>query len=111
MTANQAALVWCPFSDPESARSIAKILLEEKLIACANILPRIESVFEWQGKTSSEVETAILLKTSADLLDKLIKRLGECHPYDTPAIVGWRCDAAHPQTLEWLAGIVTEGPN
>ena len=106
MSEAQAALVWCPFPDADTARTIAGQLLEEKLIACANMLPTIESVFEWNGEVTSGTEAAVLFKTTAERLDALIARLGECHPYDTPAIVGWRCDAAHPSTILWLADVI-----
>ena len=107
MTEVTAALVWCPFPDTKSAKVSAELLLEEKRIACANIVPGIVSVFEWQGACSSSEEVAVLFKTTADRLDEVVDRLGECHPYDTPAIVGWVCDTAHPETLTWLGGSLT----
>lgn len=97
-----SALVWCPFPDPDSARDIAGQLLDEKLIACANILGTIESHFVWEGARSSGTETAVLFKTTGDLLAAVVARLGALHPYETPAIIGWQCDAGHPSTLAWL---------
>ena len=102
MSETGAALIWCPFPDRECAREIAGRLLDQKLIACANILGGIEAIFEWKGERSSGAEVAVLFKTMTSRLDEAISRLGELHPYDTPAIVGWSCDAAHPSTLEWL---------
>lgn len=104
MTKAKAALAWCPFPDAESARSVAGTLLEEKLIACANILPQVTSIYEWEGEISTGSEVAVLFKTTDACLEALVSRLGECHPYDTPAIIGWHCEAAHPQTLQWLTG-------
>jgi len=98
-----AALVWCPFPDPDSARTCAGTLLDEGLIACANILGPIESHFVWDGVRASGEETAVLFKTTADLLTATVARLGLLHPYDTPAIIGWQSDAAHPATLAWLS--------
>ena len=98
----KAALVWCPFPDTETARTIAGTLLEEKLIACANILPAIESVFEWQGEVTSGTESGVIFKTTATQLDALTKRLEELHPYETPAIMGWLVDKTPPCTMEWL---------
>jgi periplasmic divalent cation tolerance protein len=98
-----AALVWCPFPDAESARDIIDRLLDERLIACANILGQIESHFVWEGARATGAETAVLFKTTADALPHLVSQLGAMHPYDTPAIIGWRCDAAHPATMAWLA--------
>lgn len=100
-----AALVWCPFPDAESARQIAGQLLDERLIACANILGNIESHFVWDGARATGHETAVLFKTTSSLLDDVVARLGALHPYDTPAIIGWHCDAAHPATGAWLAAV------
>jgi periplasmic divalent cation tolerance protein len=100
------ALIWCPFPTPESAAEICSTLLDEGLIACANMLPGMVSLFTWNGERGESVETGVLLKTDAALLDKAIARLGKLHPYDEPAILGWRCDAAHPATASWLGKLL-----
>jgi periplasmic divalent cation tolerance protein len=104
-----AALVWCPFPDADSARAAADNLLDERLIACANILAPVESRFVWDGAQASGAEVGVLFKTVDDCLDMVMERLGALHPYDTPAIVGWRCDAAHPASLAWLAATCRPG--
>jgi periplasmic divalent cation tolerance protein len=96
-------LIWCPFPDRESARRIANILLDEKLIACANLLGAVESIFEWDGNRDTGEEIGALLKTDAALLDQAVERLAVLHPYDTPAIMGWRCDSVPPSTRAWLS--------
>ena len=101
-----AALVWCPFPDADSARAAADALLDDRLIACANILGAVESRFVWDGARATGSEVGVLFKTTVAGLDPLIERIGELHPYDTPAIIGWRADAAHPATLAWLGGAV-----
>lgn len=103
-----AALAWCPFPDRESARKVAGTLLDERLIACANIIAEMESLFEWDGERGSGSEVGVLFKTTANQSARLINRLGELHPYDTPAIVCWRCEDAHPATLSWLRGQLDE---
>lgn len=102
-----AALVWCPFPDVESARAAADALLDDRLIACANILGNIESRFVWEGARSVGAEVAVLFKTTAERLEDVTERLGELHPYDTPAILSWHADAAHPATVAWLFGSVS----
>ncbi len=102
-----AALAWCPFPDSESARAAAGTLLDERLIACANILGAIESHFVWEGARASGTEVGVLFKTTAERLEDLVERLGELHPYDTPAIFGWLVDEVHPATLAWLNGTVS----
>lgn len=100
------ALVWCPFPDADTARAAAKSLLDERLVACANIFPAIQSLFDWQGERGEGTETGMLLKTDAALLDRAIARLAALHPYAEPAILGWRCDAATPGTAAWLGGLL-----
>ena len=100
------ALVWCPFPDPESAESALGTLLDERLIACAHVLPAMQSHFVWRGERQSAGESGVLFKTDAALLDRLIARLAALHPYDEPAILGWRCDSALPATAAWLAALV-----
>ncbi|NLR69475.1 divalent-cation tolerance protein CutA [Novosphingobium sp. ERN07] len=97
-----AALIWCPFGDMETAEAVAGQLLDERLIACANILPAVRSLYRWKGDRGEGTEIAVLFKTRADLLDAAVARLEALHPYDAPAIVGWRCDTAGVATLGWL---------
>lgn len=100
-----AALIWCPFPDSETARRIAGQLLADGLIACANIMGEIESLFVWEGHAASAQEVGVLCKTTADKLNAAMERLGALHPYETPAICGWHCDAAHTLTQQWLGTI------
>ena len=100
-----SALIYCPFPDRQTARAICGTLLDERLIACANILGEIESLFLWEGKRDSAQEVGVLMKTDERLLDSAVERLGELHPYDIPAILGWRCDAAPALTQEWLGSL------
>jgi periplasmic divalent cation tolerance protein len=102
-----AALVWCPFPDTDSARAAADALLDDALIACANILGPIESRFVWEGARATGSEVGVLFKTTAERLEDVVERLGELHPYDTPAILGWQVDETHPATLGWLMGTVS----
>jgi periplasmic divalent cation tolerance protein len=103
--AERAALIWCPFPDRETARGAIAALLDEKLVACANILGEIESHFLWQGTQDSALESGVLFKTTTARLEEAVAHLGKLHPYDTPAIVGWAADAALPETIAWLASV------
>lgn len=100
------ALAWCPFPDAETAESVAGTLLNERLIACANILPGMRSLYVWQGAREVAAEAGVLFKTDAALVETLVTRLKELHPYDEPAILAWRCDAAAPETAAWLGALV-----
>ena len=103
---SEAALIWCPFPDEAAAADVAGTLLDEGLIACANLLPAMRSLYSWRGERGDARECGALFKTRAERLDAALARLCELHPYDTPAAVAWRCDAAAPATLDWLAELL-----
>lgn len=105
MTPQGPALIWCPFPDEASAADTASQLLDERLVGCANILGRIRSLFVWQGARQESHEVAVLFKTDAALLDQAVGRMKQLHPYESPAVIGWRCDAAAPGTAGWLGGL------
>ena len=99
-----AALIWSPFASEDDAAKAAAALLDEGLIACANLVP-VRSLYVWQGERGEARECGALFKTSEGLLDKAVVRLAEIHPYETPAITGWRANAAAAATAAWLAGL------
>jgi periplasmic divalent cation tolerance protein len=101
-----SALIWCPFADEASAVAAADRLLDEGLVACANILPAMRSLHVWRGERGESREVGVLFKTDAALLDRATARLAEIHPYDTPAVLGWRADTAAPATRAWLRALV-----
>lgn len=101
-----AALIWCPFPDAASARVAASALLDERLIACANLVPGLQSLFRWNGERSESSECGVLLKTSAARRARAMERIAAIHPYDTPAITAWAVDA-DGATLAWLEAETT----
>jgi periplasmic divalent cation tolerance protein len=105
----EAALIWCPFGDEASAHAAAVTLVVEGLVACANVLPGVTSIYRWQGGVMQGRETAVLFKTTAVLLQAASERLAQLHPYDVPAIVGWQADRAPQVTLDWLVGQTRQG--
>lgn len=100
-----SALIWSTFATEADAERVANTMLDEGLIACANLIPGVRSLYRWNDERGEGREIAVLFKTDARQLDAAVTRLAELHPYDTPAIVGWRVDVATPATAEWL-GVV-----
>lgn len=100
-----SALIYCPFPDEDTARTIGRALVEEGLVACINIGGAIRSIYAWQGAVAEGDEIAAILKTDGKLLEPAIARLEVLHPYDSPAILGWHCDAAGSATQQWLGGL------
>lgn len=99
-----SALIWCPFPDEDSARKVANALLDEGLVACANIMPGMHSLFVWNGVREEGEEVGVLFKLDARALNCTILRIESLHPYKTPAILGWNCDAVSDATRVWLEG-------
>jgi periplasmic divalent cation tolerance protein len=64
-----------------------RTLVEERIVACGNILPGVDSIYRWQGAVSEEPEVLIVFKTSAAAWPRLQERLPELHPYDTPELL------------------------
>ncbi len=94
----------CP--DEATANAIALAIVEEKLAACVNILPRVTSVYRWQGAVESAAEIPLLIKTTADRYAQLEQRIAKLHPYETPEIVALPIERGLPAYLAWIADSV-----
>jgi len=100
-TANfSIALVTAP--DLKTARRLARAALEARLIACANLIPRIESHYRWQGKIERGAEVLMVLKTTRNCLAKLEKLIVSAHPYDTPEFIFLPLNGGNQRYLDWL---------
>jgi periplasmic divalent cation tolerance protein len=98
-------LIWCPFPDADGARAAAKGLIEAQLVACANIIPAVQSLYQWQGHVHEAEEIGVLFKSNARVLNLCMDRLRDGHPYAEPAILAWECPESLPETVNWLAGL------
>ena len=101
----RVAFVTAP--DMKIARRIIHAALNERLIACANIFPKVESHYRWRGKTESSNEVLMILKTTKSRLIALEHLVISKHPYDTPEFIVLSVDAGNRRYLKWLAGNCT----
>ena len=83
------------------AQAIAKLLIEEKLAACVQLMP-IKSFYFWEGKTQNEVEVMLLVKTRSALFDTAIARIKQLHSYSVPEIVAMPFTAGFAGYLNWI---------
>jgi periplasmic divalent cation tolerance protein len=88
--------------DKGTARQLARAALQAKLIACANLLPQIESHYWWQDKIECGREVLLLLKTTSPRLQRLEKLILGLHPYDTPEFVVLPITRGNRRYLSWL---------
>ena len=84
------------------ARKLAKIILQARLVACANLVPQIESHYWWRGKLESAAEVLIILKTTPARLPQLQKCVLKNHPYETPEFVVLPVTSGNKQYLDWV---------
>ena len=101
--ATKFAIVLVTAPDLKTARALAKAALQAKLIACANLIPKIESHYWWQGKIESGAEVFLILKTQKSKLAALEKLIVARHPYDTPEFLVLPVSAGNQKYLGWLA--------
>ena len=81
---------------------MGRTLVEERLAACATLVPAAQSIYRWQGQIESSTETLLLLKTGPDQLAALEARLLELHSYQTPEFLVLGVESASHSYLEWL---------
>lgn len=101
MTGVRVVLVTGP--DLETLREIASTLLEERLIACANLGAGVVSLFRWKGDVQSEQEAIGVLKTTADRIEALRERFLELHPYEVPEFLVLPVSEGSRDYVDWVA--------
>ncbi len=103
-----AVLVLVTAPNLDTSRALAKAALEARLVACANLVPKIESHYWWQGKLESSAEVLIIFKTTKAKLKALEKLIVANHPYDTPEFLVLPIIKGNKRYLDWVTESVTE---
>ena len=97
------AFLYATAPDPQIAAALARTLVEERLIACGNVLPGVRSVYRWDGAVTEDAEAVLICKTTADRADAAVARLAELHPYDVPAVTRFDAAGGSAAFLGWVA--------
>jgi len=102
-------LIFMTASMKEEAMKIVRFMLEEKLIACANIVGPINSLFWWKGKVDEASEFLVLMNSHNKLFSKISKRVREMHSYEVPELITLSIEKDLPTYLSWIDTILQTG--
>lgn len=97
-----AAVIYMTAKDRDEALAVARALVAERLIACANVSAEVTSVYRWQGTVEEEREAVMIAKTRAELVDRVVQRVRDLHSYECPCVVSWMLSAGNPEYFQWL---------
>jgi periplasmic divalent cation tolerance protein len=100
----QALVAFTTLPDRNKALVLARVLVDEKLAACVNVVPGVTSVYRWQGKIEEDGEVLCVIKTSRARFAKLKQRLKSLHPYEVPELIALPISDGSAAYLRWLAG-------
>lgn len=104
-----ARIVLTTGPDAEEANRLGRALVEERLAACATLIPAVRSIYWWQGGIESADECLLLLKTTEDKLEGLEARLHELHSYKTPEFLVLPLEAGSQTYLDWMQNCLRGG--
>jgi periplasmic divalent cation tolerance protein len=99
----QALLVLTNLADMASARLLARALVEQRLAACVNMLPAVQSVYRWNDVVEEAAEVTLLIKTTTARYDELEQAIRALHPYELPEVIAVPVSAGSPAYLGWIA--------
>jgi periplasmic divalent cation tolerance protein len=103
-------IVLSAFADAETARLAARTLVEERLAACASIVPQIESIYRWKGKIETSAEVLVIFKTTRECYPQFEQRLRVLHPYEVPEIIAFDSSRGSAAYLEWIVETCGQSP-
>ena len=98
----QVLLALSAFPDMETANDIARTLVAEKFVACANIIPTVHSIYRWRGKVEAGGEVLVFFKTTLDRQKAFQDKLRSLHPYELPEVIYLKIDKGWPDYLRWV---------
>ena len=96
------SFVYITTADIDESKRIGRALVEEKLAACANCIPHMESVYWWNGKLEQSCEAVLIAKTRSSQVEALPTRVKELHSYDVPCVVAMAIEGGNEEYLKWL---------
>lgn len=96
-------VIYCTVPNKKEGKEIARVLLEANLVACVNIIDKVESVFSWDGKLMEEKEALMIMKTKKELFTQINHAIQKLHSYNVPEVIAMPIIEADETYLKWIA--------
>lgn len=107
----QAVIVLTTFPSDGDVAALAQALVSERLAACVNVLPQMESTYRWQGAVETASERQLIIKTESSRIESLKQRLAALHPYDVPELLVLAVADGGESYLRWIAESTAKEPD
>ena len=98
-----ALVILCAAPEGFDAEALGRALVEQSLAACVQVGPVVTSIYRWKGSTEQSIERLILIKTRAELFERVEAAIRAVHPYEVPEIIAVPVSAGHAPYLAWIA--------
>jgi len=98
----KSMMVYMTANNLEQAQKIGETLVDERLVACVNILDNMKSIYRWKGVVERDNEVVLITKTKESLVDAVVSRVTQLHSYEVPCIVAVPIESGNPEYLQWI---------
>ncbi|WFW29758.1 MAG: divalent-cation tolerance protein CutA [Wolbachia endosymbiont of Menacanthus eurysternus] len=105
---NRLVIIYTVFANLKEAKTISEELLKEKLVACVNIFPEVNSLYLWMDRVNNSRETVAIMKSRNDHIDKTLKKIEAMHSYNQPSIMVIPIKKANKSFIDWVNNVLSE---
>ncbi|MCP4727854.1 MAG: divalent-cation tolerance protein CutA [bacterium] len=95
-------VIFVTASSQNEAYNLGKKLIEDRLAACCNIIPGIQSIYWWDGKVTEDPEILLMIKTKKEAEQKVLETIKSMHSYDLPEMISFPIQGGYPEYFDWI---------
>lgn len=106
MAATEVRVVLMTAPAADVAERVVRALVDERVVACGNIVPGLTSIYRWQGAVECDSEVLVVMKTTAGQVERLLERAPQLHPYEVPELLVLAVEDGNRGYLDWVIGSV-----
>lgn len=106
--ADRIRLVVTTVPDAETGEGLVRELIEDRLIACGNLVPGATSIYRWESVVEKQTEVVVLMKTSKAAVPRVFERVAELHPYEVPELLAFAVESGSDAYCQWVVDEIKE---